>query len=265
MPFPTRRPKRRFLGRVARDGGVVSLSDEWRAWVAENLLRGVAREDVASTLCGNGVPVAVAAREVERIARSPLLAGANRIALQLRPARIGHAREARSGRAREPAEEVERRSGLSPEEFFDRYYAANAPVVVTDTLRGWPALSRWSPSYFKDRFGHVEIEVSTGRDGDPTPDANFKAHLTTMCLGRVLRPSRGRRHVQRHLSRRQQPRRAAEPLAPLFEDVRAAHEYLDDRRDGGCVSLWFGPAGTVTPLHHDTINVFSVRCLDESE
>jgi len=234
----------------------VSLSDEWRAWVAENLLRGVAREDVASTLCGNGVPAAMAAREVERVARSPLLAGANRIALQLRRHALVTRVRREAAKLGSRPREVERRSGLSPEEFFDRYYAANAPVVVTDTLRGWPALSHWTPSYFKDRFGHVAIEVSTGRDGDPTPDANFKAHLTTMYLAEFCDrvAAAGTSNDIYLVANNRAAQRS--PLAPLFEDVRAPHEYLNDRRDGGCVSLWFGPAGTVTPLHHDTINVF---------
>src|SRR4029077_17812693 len=32
-------------------------------------------------------------------------------------------------------------------------------------------------------------------------------------------------------------------------------EYFDTERVQGSVSLWLGPAGTVTPLHHDTTNI----------
>jgi hypothetical protein len=129
-------------------------------------------------------------------------------------------------------------------------------VVVTDALRDWPALSRWSPSYFRERFGDVEIEVSMGRDIDPTPDANFHAHLTTLRLAEFCDrvAAAGNSNDLYLVANNRAAQRS--PLAPLFEDVRAAHDYLSDRRDGGCISLWFGPAGTVTPLHHDTINVF---------
>ena len=44
-------------------------------------------------------------------------------------------------------------------------------------------------------------------------------------------------------------------LEGLFADVSAPHEYLDPERDARWTSMWFGPAGTVTPLHHDTANV----------
>jgi ribosomal protein L16 Arg81 hydroxylase len=44
-------------------------------------------------------------------------------------------------------------------------------------------------------------------------------------------------------------------LSPLLDDVSVPARYLDHRRLAGCVSLWFGPAGTVTPLHHDTTNI----------
>jgi ribosomal protein L16 Arg81 hydroxylase len=44
-------------------------------------------------------------------------------------------------------------------------------------------------------------------------------------------------------------------LAPLLDDLRAPHPYLNDERRGDRVLFWFGPAGTVTPLHHDTRNV----------
>jgi hypothetical protein len=229
--------------------------------VAENLLRGIARQDLVSTLSESGVPKAVATREIERIRRSPLLRGANRIArLVRRHALVSRLKRELATLGREP-KKVERRRGLSRDEFFDRYYAGNTPVVVTDALERWPALSRWSPSYFKERFGDVEVEVTSGRDGDPMPDVHFKAHSATTRLAdfcdRVT--TAGSSNDIYLIANNHATKRAA--LAPLFEDIRADHEYLDDQRNGNCISMWFGPAGTVTPLHHDTANVFLCQVL----
>lgn len=36
-------------------------------------------------------------------------------------------------------------------------------------------------------------------------------------------------------------------------------EYLDPRLGDGGVFFWYGPAGTVTSLHHDTSNIFMAQ------
>jgi hypothetical protein len=256
MPFRLRRsPKRQFRGRAARDGGAASLSDEWRTWVAENVALGVSEGDLLAALRASGVPDKIGLREIEGIRGSPLTAAAKRLARLLsRHELVARVKREAAKLASQP-NEIERRDRLSREEFFDRYYAANVPVVITDALAGWPNLVHWSPLYFKERFGDVDVEVMTGRDADPACDANFEAHCATMRLGafcdRVA--SAGFTNDFYLVANNRVTNRPA--LKPLFDDVSAPHEYLDDRRDAGWTSMWFGPAGTVTPLHHDTANV----------
>lgn len=62
--------------------------------------------------------------------------------------------------------EIEHREKLSYEEFAKDYLYANKPVVITDALREWKALSRWSPEFFKQEFGDMKFtldEVSKGK------------------------------------------------------------------------------------------------------
>ncbi|WIA16759.1 hypothetical protein OEZ85_013410 [Tetradesmus obliquus] len=42
---------------------------------------------------------------------------------------------------------IERRAGLTPEQFRAQYEAANRPVVLTDAMDDWPALTKWSRQY----------------------------------------------------------------------------------------------------------------------
>jgi ribosomal protein L16 Arg81 hydroxylase len=42
----------------------------------------------------------------------------------------------------------------------------------------------------------------------------------------------------------------------LIADLRPFPAYLDSAKTSQEVFFWFGPAGTVTPLHHDEMNVF---------
>ena len=52
------------------------LSDEWRRWIAENILIGASAADLAATLQANGVPLQTALAEIKLAATSPYLAGA---------------------------------------------------------------------------------------------------------------------------------------------------------------------------------------------
>jgi histone arginine demethylase JMJD6 len=56
--------------------------------------------------------------------------------------------------------EIERREKLSYEEFANEYLYANKPVVITDALRDWPALKRWSPEFFKREFATMKFTLS---------------------------------------------------------------------------------------------------------
>ncbi len=61
--------------------------------------------------------------------------------------------------------EIERREKLSYEEFAKNYLYANKPVIITDALREWPALRRWSPEFFKQEFGKMKFTLSENVKG----------------------------------------------------------------------------------------------------
>ena len=45
----------------------------------------------------------------------------------------------------------------------------------------------------------------------------------------------------------------------LFDDIVVFPEYLDANNVDHGVFFWFGPSGTVTPLHHDVLNVLMAQ------
>jgi hypothetical protein len=59
---------------------------------------------------------------------------------------------------------VERRSNLSHEEFRREYLVPNKPVVVTDAIRQWKALSRWTPEFFRREFGDMKFVIDVYHD-----------------------------------------------------------------------------------------------------
>jgi len=57
---------------------------------------------------------------------------------------------------------IERRANLSYEEFATEYLWPNKPVIVTDAIRNWKALGRWSPEFFKREFGEMKFTIAEG-------------------------------------------------------------------------------------------------------
>ncbi len=238
-----------------------TLAFEWRVWAADNLLRGVPREQVLSGLLAGEVPPDEARARVNELERSPAFIAASALARRLRQLELVLELQARvAEEAPEPG--IERcREALPAARFYQRYYAGNTPVLLECFAADWPALTRWRPAYFKTRFGAVEIEVASRRESRPDPDINFTAHRETLTMAdyvdRVLAsgPSNDLYAIANN-------RNTARPqLQPLWDDIRPPPGYLDTSRLAGSSALWFGPAGTLTPLHHDTSNILFVQIL----
>jgi hypothetical protein len=195
----------------------------------------------------------LATRAVKDIKQSPALHG---VASALRGRRAGdlRARLARELGAAAATKGIERRTKPTAAEFFDRYWAANRPAVFTDATKGWKL---WTPRDMKRLFGSIEVEITDGRDANPHYDEQFARHLTTTTMGafvdRVLAaPTTNDFYMVAH---NKSMDRAA--LRPLLRRIVLDEELFDPTSIGrGGASLWFGPGGTVTPLHHDGTNIF---------
>jgi hypothetical protein len=55
--------------------------------------------------------------------------------------------------------QVDRRFGLSTRQFKKEYLYAGKPVVLTDLTDGWRARSAWTLDYFKSRYGNSVVPV----------------------------------------------------------------------------------------------------------
>jgi hypothetical protein len=227
---------------------VKALSGAWCAWVAENVAEGVATTALVDVLVDHGVPRALARDTVRAIASSPAMHAV--IALRDRVRRrdlYGRL----LGELRGPVT-VERRKKPRAAEFFARYWANNEPVVFTDAAKGWRL---WTPEDMKREVGDVVVRVTEGREGDPRYDENFRKHLrkTTVArfVDRVLAAGETNDfYLVANGKAMDQP-----GMERLLRRVVVDPEYFDPEALRGGTSLWLGPKGTVTPLHHDTTNI----------
>jgi hypothetical protein len=232
-----------------------ALSSAHTAWVAENLLRGVLPARLVATLVAAEVPEDVAAREVDAIARSPVLAGAVPLAREARRLAL-IVRLQREMAAQSPFfREIERRADVAPDEFFARYVAGSTPVVLTEPVRRWPAFGRWTPEFFRDHYGDVSIDIVDGRDADPDYDRHTPAHTRTVTMRAYVERILAAGETNDFYAVAQNRNLDRDALQPLWADLALPEGILDARRSRGCAALWLGPAGTVTPLHHDTSNI----------
>lgn len=244
---------RRTLLRGPRRGSL-ALAPAYRAWVAENLLRGADPAVVRDALIERGVPGALAVAAIARAQRSPELVGA--VGVLRASARAAMTARLRAELRRLAPPRLERRALPPPDAFLANHYTTGTPAIFTDVVPGWPAFGRWSPQDLRERFGAAEIEMSIGRAADPDPDVRYREHcrVTTMAeyVDHVL-ASAGGNDVYLIANNRNLARPG---LARLLDDVRLPAGFFDEARSAACGALWFGPAGTVTSLHHDTSNIF---------
>lgn len=64
--------------------------------------------------------------------------------------------------------QIERRENLSYREFVEEYLLPKKPVILTDALKQWPAMGKWTPQFFKEQHGHkiVKVQGTEKRLGD---------------------------------------------------------------------------------------------------
>lgn len=56
-------------------------------------------------------------------------------------------------------QEIDRRTGLTKEEFKEEYLKPRKPVVFTDLIKDWPATEKWTFDWLRDNYGHLEVPL----------------------------------------------------------------------------------------------------------
>jgi len=71
--------------------------------------------------------------------------------------------------------EIERRSNLSYEQFAREYMYPLKPVIVTDAMKNWKAMGRWTPEFFKKEFPDMKFSIKGAEYGQ----AGYKENAAT--------------------------------------------------------------------------------------
>ena len=237
---------------------VVHVDNEWRRWIAENLLLDGPPQSLYEQMLNAGIPHEEAVQELQQAMASPYLVGAQRLKNRLAKHDWVLDNQRRMNRLRDA--EVPRRHKLSREEFLDAYYTAGRPVIITGMMEDWPAMTKWNLDYFKDRCGEREVEIQFGRQSDAQYELRKTAHRKTMLFGEYVELVRhaGSSNDFYMTAYNEGINRTA--LAELWQDIVQIPEYLSSHASTQGF-LWFGPSGTITPFHHDLTNNFMAQVM----
>jgi Cupin-like domain len=235
------------------------LDDDWRQWVAENRLRGCTPDSMLQTMTSAGLDPQASVTALNDLERNPVYLAALRHQQLLRKLESVVGNLQTLWQSSPAYSVVEKRDHLSRDEFVERYVRGCRPVVIQGLARDWPAMQRWSPQDLKQRFGHLEVEVQAERQADPQYEVNKLQHQRRVRLcdfvDRVLAMGPSNDH---YLTANNELLRRPE-FAPLLADIGSLPDYCDANQLPNSCSFWFGPAGTVTPLHHDTLMLFHTQ------
>jgi hypothetical protein len=238
-----------------------SIDDDWRRWIAENLMLEVPRESLIEAMAANGFAPAVAANEIEAALSSPYLGGALRLRNRLKKRDWMLAMYRKNHRAHSESNLIPRCHQLPRRVFFDGYYSVNHPVIITGMIDEWPAMRKWNLDFFAVEYGDREVEVQVGRESSAAYEIEREKHIGKMRFSDFVRKVRsvGVSNDFYMTANNHSGNKAA--LAGLWGDIAPISEYLDGEAAADNGFFWFGPAGTITPFHHDLTNNFMAQVM----
>ena len=235
--------------------------DAWAEWVAHNLALDVPEDAVRAELVKNGYEPGAAEALVAETRRHPAFRAATRIAQDL--SKWTTLSEVLLDLEAEVYDftRIPRVSDLSEREFLERYYAANRPVIVEDVVREWPACSKWTLHYLKERFGTETVRFQTGRGADFRD--SFVDHTRSAPLAEYIELLESDDETNDYYLIAHDRLLDRPAFRPLFDDIHFDPRYFDGERALGRAFFWLGPRGSMTPLHRDLGNVYFAQIMGE--
>ncbi|MBW4487889.1 MAG: cupin-like domain-containing protein [Trichocoleus desertorum ATA4-8-CV12] len=241
------------------DSSGLNLSEPWKQWIIENKLRQVPDSVLVETMVREGIDAALATQAVSYITAEKTFQTESETLQRLRKLESILTIQRQLTELSPNFGTIERRDRISREEFLAKYYATNTPVILTGMMADWPALSSWTPEFLKTNYGQAEVQIQFGRSLDPNYEINTNQYKRTIKLSEYADMVVEGGESNDYYMVANNGNLEREDLKSLFNDFIMFPELLNPASTKGSVFFWFGPAGTVTPLHHDPMNLMMAQ------
>ncbi|MGL5082972.1 MAG: cupin-like domain-containing protein [Microcoleaceae cyanobacterium] len=237
------------------------LQDDWRQWVAVNKLLEQPDSGLLQRMVDHGIDLHLAEQEISGVKTHPYFKAAEQFVQQLQKLETLLKIQSQLHSLSTQSTTVDRKIGLSRADFLDHYYAKNTPVIFTGIMHNWNALQLWNPDYFKQNYGEVVVEVQADRNSDPEYELNVDNHRKKVKFRDYIDWITQAGENNNYYIVANNGNFDRDEMKGLLQDIEIFPEYLDPQETKGRIFFWFGPAGTITPLHHDPVNLVLAQVL----
>ncbi|PZO36985.1 MAG: hypothetical protein DCF19_20085 [Pseudanabaena frigida] len=235
------------------------ITNEWRRWIADSKFAGMEDRLIEQQLISHGISPSAARLEVSSLNQNAYFQAGHKFVHALRKLE-SHANILADLAALSPHSLViDRKPNISRTDFLENYYVKNTPLILTDITKNWAALSLWNPEYLKQKYGQVEIEVQSERNSDRLYEINVEQHRQKIRMSDYADVVVNGGATNNYYMVANNGNIEKTDLRGLLEDIEIFPEYLDPQNINGTTFFWFGPEGTITPLHHDPVNLIFVQ------
>jgi ribosomal protein L16 Arg81 hydroxylase len=231
------------------------LTDDWKRWIAENKLLGADDESIIATLVQHGIDAIESRKELQTIGSHPYFQAGRNFTDALKKLESHSNISIKLAELSPKQQQIERREKLTRQDFLENYYATGTPVILTKIMQDWQAMSLWTPEYLKASYGKVEIEVQTNRNADALYEINVDQHRKNMLMADYVDMVTDGGSTNDYYMVANNHNLERNEMKSLLDQIELFPEYLDPSNTKGRMYFWLGPAGTVTPLHHDPANL----------